>query len=288
MARSVQNIMIAPLSAAVGFMAVFALFVPAHGAQVALAPPTGIPDFSSNHVAWNADSTDFVPIPGGPQPVSFDKAHPYVPNGIGQQPTFRVADLSNPILMPWAVEKMRKANDEVLSGQAAFTAKSACWPGGVPAVLLRRFEPVFFVQTPNEVWMFWQFDHQVRRIYMNRPHSQSLKPSWYGESVGRYEGDELVVDTIGLNDKSFVDNYRTPHTDKLHVVERFRIIDGGKTLQATVTVEDPEAFNMTWSAVQHWRRVQQGPLSEEICAENNTSYFSHDVAPIPVADKPDF
>jgi hypothetical protein len=172
--------------------------------------------------AWNTDSTDFIALPNGPQPVSFDKAHPYVPNGIGQQPTYRIADLSNPILKPWAVERMRDANEEVLKGKAAFTAKSACWPGGVPAVLLRRFEPVFFIQTPKEVWMFWQFDHQVRRIYMNQPHSAHPTPSWYGESIGHYDGGELVVDTIGLNDKSFVDNYRTPHTERLHVVERFK------------------------------------------------------------------
>jgi hypothetical protein len=252
------------------------------------APDSRIPDFSSDNAAWNTDSTDFIALPDGPRPVSFDKAHPYVPNGIGQQPTYRIADLSNPILKPWAVERMRDANDEVLKGKAAFTAKSACWPGGVPAVLLRRFEPVFFIQTPKEVWMFWQFDHQVRRIYMNQSHSAHPSPSWYGESVGHYEGDELVVDTVGLNDKSFVDNYRTPHTERLHVVERFKMIDAGKTLQATVTVDDPDTFNMMWSGIQRWRRVQPGPMSEEICAENNTSYFSHDVAPIPVAERPDF
>ena len=67
---------------------------------------------------------------------------------------------------------------------------------------------------------------------MNVPHSKNPKPSWYGESVGHYEGDELVVDTIGLNDKTFVDNYRTPHTDQIHVVERFKLIEDGKTLQA--------------------------------------------------------
>ena len=183
---------------------------------------------------------------------------------------------------------MRKANQEVLEGKPAFTAKSACWPGGVPGVLLRRFEPVFFIQTPKEVWIIWQFDHQVRRIYLNRPHSAHVTLSWYGESIGHYEGDELVIDTIGLSVKSFVDNYRTPHTDQLHVVERFKTIDAGKTLQATVTVDDPGTFNVPWSAMQRWRRVQDGPMIEEICAENNTSYFSHDVDPIPVAGKPDF
>jgi hypothetical protein len=246
-----------------------------------------IPDFSSNDTGWNAGATDFVALPNGPHPVSFDPAHPYVPNGQGQ-PTFRIADLSNPILKPWAVEEMRKANQEVLDGKPAFTAKSACWPGGVPAVLLRRFEPVRFIQTPREVWIVWQFDHQVRRVYLNQPHSAHVISSWYGESVGHYEGDELVVDTIGLNTRTFVDNYRTPHSEQLHVVERFKVIDGGKTLQATVTVDDPGTFNTPWQGIQRWRRVQEGPLSEEICAENNTNFFSHDVDPIPVAARADF
>jgi hypothetical protein len=75
--------------------------------------------------------------------------------------------------------------------------------------------------------MLHQHDNDVRRIHLNVPHSANVKPSWYGESVGHYEGDTLVVDTIGLNDKTFVDNFRTPHSDKLHVVERYRLVEGG-------------------------------------------------------------
>ena len=119
-------------------------------------------------------------------------------------------------------------------------------------------------------------------------HSANPKPSWYGESVGRYEGDELVVDTIGLNDKTFVDNYRTPHTEKLHVVERFKMIDGGKTLRVSITVDDPGAFNMPWTAAHTWKRVRQGTMIEDLCEENNGFFFGYDVAPIPHADKPDF
>ncbi len=148
------------------------------GATFAAGVEEKIPDFSSNDTGWNAGATDFIALSNGPHPVSFDPAHPYVPNGQGQ-PTFRIADLSNPILKPWAVEEMRKANQEVLNGKPAFTAKSACWPGGVPAVLLRRFEPVHFIQTPREVWIVWQFDHQVRRVYLNQPHSAHVTSSWY-------------------------------------------------------------------------------------------------------------
>jgi hypothetical protein len=136
--------------------------------------------------------------------------------------------------------------------------------------------------------MIWQDDHQVRHVYLNVPHSAQVKPSWFGESVGHYEGDTLVVDTIGMNDQTYVDNYRTPHTDRLHVVERFHMIEGGKTLEVNVHVEDPGAFITPWNAIQRYRRVEQGPILESFCAENNANYFNQDVESMPEADKPDF
>ena len=120
------------------------------------------------------------------------------------------------------------------------------------------------------------------------PHSAEVTPSWYGELVGHYEGGELVVDTIGLNDRTFIDNYRTPHTDQLHVVEHFGLIDGGNTLQVKITVDDPGAFNMPWSAIQHWRRIHQSALIEDVCEPNNVFFFGYGVAPLPEAEKPDF
>jgi hypothetical protein len=86
--------------------------------------------------------------------------------------------------------------------------------------------------------MIFSGDQQVRHVYLDVPHSENPKPSWYGESIGHYEGDTLVMDTVGLNDKTFLDNYRTPHTEKLHVVERWRLIDDGERLEVKVRVED--------------------------------------------------
>src|ERR1700674_2830163 len=108
-------------------------------------------------------------------------------------------------------------------------------------------EPIVYLQTPKEVWMIWTEDNQLRRVFLNVPHSASPKPSWYGESVGHYEGDTLVVDTVGFNGKTYLDSYRTPHTDKLHVVERFRLIDNGNTLEVAFTVEDPGALYAPYS-----------------------------------------
>jgi hypothetical protein len=145
-------------------------------------------------------------------------------------------------------------------------------------------DPLVFLQTPKQVWIAWREDNQTRRIYMDVPHSASPKPSWYGESVGHYEGDTLVVDTIGLNEKTVVDVYRTPHSEKLHVVERWRMIDGGKMLQVIFTVDDTDAFYEPWSGMRRYRRVTQEPY-EKICAENNTNLFDYH---IPTTDKPDF
>ena len=261
---------------------------PASGPAPAAEEGAAIPDFSSHDVAWVFGTGDFVAIPGEPSPTRNDPAHAYVSNNdfraTGKQPTFRVADLSNPNIKPWAKEIMKRENDKALSGGMPFSARASCLPMGVPGFIQNVVEPIHFMQTPKEVIMIFSGDAQVRHVYLDVPHSADVKPSWYGESVGHYEGDTLVVDTIGLNDKTFIDNYRTPHSEKLHVVERYKMIDGGKTLQVTFRIEDPDTFYQSWSAIGKLRRVQM-PMHEEACAENNKNVFDYK---IPVAEKPDF
>ena len=252
-----------------------------------------IPNFApAPTTAWSTNRPtmdDFIPPSSGPGPVMSDPAHPYVPNGNGRQPTYRIADLTNPILKPWVIEKMKKANDDVIAGKVPYIARERCWPAGVPALnIYTRGQPIYFIQTPKEVLIVNELNTQIRHVYLNVPHSARVASTWYGESVGHYDGDELVIDTIGMNDKTFVDNYRTPHTDQLHVVERFKLIDGGKTLQVTMNVDDPGAYNMPWTAIQRWRRTEDRPMLEEYCAENNVAFFGYDVVPIPQADKADF
>jgi len=250
-----------------------------------LAAQNSAPDFQSNYVAWVAMNQDLAQPPTGPGPTKSDPAHPYIPNGRGQQPTFRIADVGNPNLKPWAAAQMKKSNEDVLAGKIAYTARSSCMPAGVPGFSSFIVEPVYFIQSPKEVLMVYSGDQQVRHVYMNVPHSKSVKPSWYGESVGHYEGDTLVVDTIGTNAKTYVDNYRTPHTEKLHVIERYRLINGGQVLENQIWAEDPDTFNQPWSAIQRYRRVAPGPMDEQVCAENNAQLFDYK---IPQATKPDF
>jgi hypothetical protein len=253
----------------------------------AAAQSTRIPNFMDDAtVGWLAAGTEYIAMPSGPQPVMPDPAHPYVPNGRGQQPTLRVADLSNPILQPWVKEALKKINDRTLSGKDNFPPQVRCWPLGVPAFVLYPAQPIFIVQTPKEVVMTWQADHMVRHVFLTDRHSANVKPSWFGESIGHYEnGDTLVVDTIGMNTKTFVDNYRTPHTDKLHVVERFKLTNVDSRIEVTVTVEDPGAFTTPWSAQQIYRRVEIGPMAESTCVEGNFNYFNFDLDPLPQEDK---
>ena len=260
-------------------------------AKATPAPEVAIPNFAPDSLTgWLAAGTEFIPLPGnGPKPVTFDKSYPYVPNGTGEQPTFRVADIDNPILRPWVKDALKRINDRAISGKDAFPPQVRCWPLGVPGFVLYPAQPVYIVQTPKEVLMTWQADHMVRRIFLTDKHSETVKPSWFGESIGRYEnGDTLVVDTIGITTKTFVDNYRTPHTDQLHVVERFKLAPDGQSIEVTVTVDDPGAFTMPWSAMQRYRRVNQGPMLEATCVEGNFNYYNFDLEPLPEETKPGF
>ena len=236
---------------------------------------------------------DFLPPPEGPGPVTSHPDHPYIDNQyanrMGIQPTFHVADLESPILLPWTREALRKVNERVLKGEAVYTPKERCWPIGVPGWMLYPVTPVYFLQTPKVVTMIWEEDHMVRHIYMNEQHPTDVKPSWFGHSVGHYEnGDTLVIDTVGLDTRTFVDQFRTPHSEQLHVVERYRLIEAGKAIEAIATVEDPGAFTTSWRGMQRYRRVEQGPMHEAACAENENGVYEQAVDPIPTAEAPDF
>jgi len=274
------------------------------------AAPAQAPDFAPNpSVGWIAMYNEFQSPPSGAGPVRHDPANPRVTNDeyrrTGRQPTLAIADLSNPILQPWTRDALRKHNELSRAGKALGRGAS-CLPVGTPSFDLHVIHPIFFVQGRDRVLMIWQGDHDVREILLTDRHSPNPKPSWSGESIGHYEGDELVVDTIGITTDSYVDNYFTPHTDKLHVVERFRITDGGNRMEARIHVEDPGAFTMPWDAIERYRRVEPGraendvpfsavssstvagPLIEVSCAENPFSYFGNQNEQIPHADKADF
>jgi hypothetical protein len=268
-------------------------------ATAALADPdqNAIPKLASANYGWQTNVADWYDTPEsmGHGPIRPDPAHPFMSNAEaarrGVQPTLRIGDVKDPILKPWASKFMQDSNEEALRGdrQVPFAAQARCYPGGVPGQLLFPFEPFYFIQTPTEVWMMWQRDHMVRRIRLNANHLENPKPSWFGDSVGHYEnGDTLVVDTIGLSTKnSYIDNFRTPHTEKLHVVERFTISADAKSLTAMVRVDDPDTFNAPLNMREQWFRVD-APMAETVCAENNDDFFHQNLFPLPEAKTPDF
>jgi hypothetical protein len=263
-----------------------------------------IPDFSTNSsFSWQRLRADggsaqygdgWLDPPAGMRgPI---REHPDYPlrgnsaRGRGEQTTVAIGNHMDPILKPWAAEQMRISNEEVLSGKRGmpFLAASRCYPGGVPGQLLWTAQRMSIAQTANMVRFMWQRDALTRRIYLTDKHSENVKPSWFGESIGRYENGELIVDTIGLSTRlSFLDMFRTPHTEKLHVVERFKLSADGRFLEALVKVEDEDTFNEPMYMTARWRK-QNGPWEEFICAENNADHFSHNLFPMPEATRPDF
>ena len=267
------------------------------------------PQFMFINGGYLAGGADFKQPESGPGPVKDIPGWRRGGNQEGVQATFRMADLSNPILQPWAREVIRKRNDLVLAGKPANPPHASCWPVGVPGFLLRPMtQAMYFIQTPKEVVMILSSKQEIRHIYLTDKHSANVKPSWYGESIGHYEGDTLVVDTVGIDERTWIDGFGTPHTKELHVVERFRLIEGGNVLEAVVHVEDPGAFTTPWSGIQRFRQYEaavrkmtqvqgiaqlasaaEGPLQELICAENPSSFFeSQDSKPIPQDNVPDF
>jgi len=269
-------------------------------AQPASKPGGAIPDFSSASKTWVLiNGTQFYKVPGdtGPGPVD-DKNFPNGAfarqGGGGARTVNRIADTSNPILKPWAKKLMDIANERVAAGGIPFVDDSRCWLGGVPSLLLFPGEAVVFLQTPKEVWILSKRDAQVRRVYMNVPHSKNPGYSWTGESVGHYEnGDTLVVDTIGLDDQGPLDRYRTPHTKQMHVVERYRLNSDRKGIEITFTVDDPGAFTMPWKGKVDFKAgtpPRSDHWEEDICADNGDGYgFDPDqLIPMPHADRPDF
>jgi hypothetical protein len=282
-------------------------FLPAVAAD---APATGAPsnlDLSAPGVAWAGFVqpkepnyriarlfNDYGDPATGLGPVTDDPVHPYVNNEVARemklQPTYRVADLDNAAarnLMPWVRQALGRQNELALRGRNGESREARCWETGVPAFHLNP-GLMHIIQTPKEVVLF--LTGRLRHIWLNVPHSANPEPSWYGESVGHYEGDTLLVDTIGFNDQTFVDSYRTPHSDKLHVVERFRLIDGGNTLEVAFTVEDPGAFYQPWAGTRNRHRVvnPNAGLPEFDCAAANDDYYNIGLEPVPTAEKPSF
>jgi hypothetical protein len=268
---------------------------------------TSIPNLSG---VWTHLYLGLEPPISGPGPVTNRSRR----NGARSVYQY-VGDYTNPTLKPQAAEIVKQRGEISLTGVTLPNPTNQCWPGGVPYAFWNY--AIHLIQQPHQITILYD-NNEFRHVRMNEPHQPQAKSSWYGDSVGHYEGDTLVIDTVGvkIGPFSMVDIYGTPYTKALHVVERYRMVDHeaakeaqdrgqkengyrpnndsgltvdpnykGKGLQVEFTVEDEGVFTMPWSGTDsYWPGL--GEWQEYVCAENPNE-FVRKVA-VPYADKPDF
>jgi len=165
-----------------------------------------------------------------------------------------------PSMLPWAAALSKKWLENGLRESPS----GFCLPGGplITGPLLYRI-----VQTPTLFLTLTEDVAPVRQVFLDgRGHLKDLEPTWMGHSIGRWEGDVLVIDTVGMNDKSWLNIY--PHTEQLHLIERYRRTDFAH-LQVDITIEDPGAFTKPWTIHSVWNLAPGEEIGEYICNENN-------------------
>ena len=152
---------------------------------------------------------------------------------------------------------LAETNDPVYHG---------CSPPGFPRIFLHPF-PMQIVQTPGEVMMLFEYDSIRHQIYTDgRLHDTSLGPLWMGDSIGHWEGDTLVADTVNFNDKTWIDRMGHPHSDALHVVERIRRINHDHLID-DLTIEDPKAYAKAWNVHLNFLLRPKWTLTEQFCED---------------------
>jgi hypothetical protein len=155
-------------------------------------------------------------------------------------------------------------------GTPVASAHLTCRPTGVAGALFPMFS-VVVLQTPNKLIFLSEEDRDVRTVFLSRPHPKSLTPTYGGDSVAHWEGDTLVVDTVGYNRLGWIDEWGTPHSDKLHMIQRFTKADGGKTLTIATTFDDPVYFTKPFTVTKRWQWNSGARQLENDCAENPRS-----------------
>ena len=136
-----------------------------------------------------------------------------------------------------------------------------------------------FVQTPEAVYILYQYGDNFRQVWLNRKHPDDPDSTWWGESIAWCENDTLVVDTVGFNDKTWLDQMGHPHTDKLHLIERYKRVDAN-TLELDMTIDDPGAYTKPWYAHRNFTISKSGQWYQWICTvEENQHFFDNQGAP---------
>jgi len=269
-----------------------------------------IPDFSG---LWSRATFGFEPPVSGVGPIRNLMRRPD-----GTEDRNRtVGDFHNPILKPAAAAIVQRDGDIARSGADYPTPNNQCRPMASPYIL--RVQGMEMLQQQDQVTIIYAQDHQFRTVRLNQPHPARIIPSWHGDSIGHYENDTLVVDTIGVKvgPVAMLDTYGTPFSAALHVVERYRLVDyqeairaverglkeygspvteqavtidrsyRGKGLQVQFTVDDRNLLTAPWSASATYLRSRDGWV-ENVCAENIHEYYAARDVAVPQSARPDF
>jgi len=165
---------------------------------------------------------------------------------------------------PWAAQKVLEA----FNRRGIDDPTSQCLPAGLPRTVMLGLFPQQIVQTPTQIIMLYEYMNVFRVIPLNAKHPDDIIPSYTGNSVGRWDGDTLVVDVIGFNDKTWLAGTGTFHTDALHITERFTRVDKDQ-INYEVTMDDPNVLTKPWTLRSTLMLREGTRLEEYVCAENN-------------------
>jgi hypothetical protein len=176
----------------------------------------------------------------------------------------------DPPFQPWAEAKFKERQSEKLhqDPDSGPDPTERCIPPGVPREMLQPF-PWEIVQARDRVIMIFEYQSLIRQIFTDgRGHPKDLEPTYMGHSIGRFEGDTLVIDTIGFNDKTWLDPMGLPHSEALHVVEHLHRVDHD-TLVDEYTIDDTKAYTKSWTVQKIFKLKPDWQIKEYVCAENN-------------------
>ncbi len=166
-------------------------------------------------------------------------------------------------MLPSAKEVFKKRNDE----ESKDDPEGLCLPMGTPR---KDPYPWKIVQTPGLFLILYEGNvHSYRQVFLDgRKHDPDVIDTWWGDSIGTWDGDTLVVDTVGMNDKAWLDLVGHPRTAKAHIIERFTRPELGR-INIEITIDDPGAYSRSWKVMESAQLAPGWEIAEYVCNENN-------------------
>jgi hypothetical protein len=169
---------------------------------------------------------------------------------------------------PWAKARF-DAFQKLGDGRAKMDPRRDCFPLGMPRDMYEPV-PLEILQAPDQIVILLENDHIARHIFLDMPqHPKDISPSWMGHSIGKWDGDTLIVDTVALRPETFIDGAGHPHSDAMHLVERIKRVDAN-TLDDTLTVDDLKAYTKPWTIQKTYRRKPGWHVMEYVCEDEWT------------------